>query len=379
MRMRHEKRGRPVLLFASAALAASLAGGAAPAQEAPTALADRVALPAPMPASDSHVVGMRVFPGARDIATLTLDHPGLRERVAALAARRGGQVVITRLEAGIYRLPGAVGQDAVIAFYNRELERELRAREGSEPAAKLSAGVPGSEARVSALPGGQGYLSITVDPDPLQPRDTRVVVVRVEGSRESQSLLKPLTEIVCAVHLSAAGAAPAVLPAAPTALPRPQGTPISSLPSVPAFPGSQPEAVTRLNTAQVQALIRNLATSRHAPSVRSGITSLLNEARAVTLNVYRVPRPVAGSAVVQYYRAAMTTYGAKEVVADLSDPSRPLLVYTLPAGAGVIMIRAYPEATPLAAFTRTPLSSPISTGISLLRIDGATLKPSARP
>jgi hypothetical protein len=284
------------------------------------------------------------------------------------------------MEAGIYRLPGAVAQDQVIAFYNRELSEELKAREGSrgERASKLRPGAPGSDARVSSLPGGQGYVSISVDPDPLQPRDTRVIVVRVEGSPEARSLLKQLTDVVAAAQLSPP-AGPA-LAASPELLLQPgaRGR-AGGLVRLPAFPSSQPEAATRLNAAQVQALIRSLATSRHAPAVRDGITGLLREARAVTLNVYRVPRPVAGSAIVAYYRRALANYGAREVVTDTADPSRPLLVYALPAGTGVLMIRAYPEATPLTAFTRTPLPSPISTGISLLRIDGANLKAPSSP
>jgi hypothetical protein len=286
-------------------------------------------------------------------------------------------VAVTRLEAGIYRLPGAVSQGQVIAFYNRELEEEQKARDGGrgERAMKLRPGTPGSDARVSSLPGGQGYLSISVDPDPLQPRDTRVIVVRVEGSPEARNLLKPLTDVVAAAHLSANGASlPAGSGAAtPSVLPAQPGAAVGIV-RLPAFPSSQPEASTRLNAVQVQSLIRSLTSSAYAPAVRDGITGLLREARAVTLNVYRVPRPVAGSAIVEYYRRAMASHGAREVVSDTADPSRPLLVYALPSGAGVVMIRAYPEATPLTAFTRTPLPSPISTGISLLRIDGGALK-----
>jgi hypothetical protein len=320
---------------------------------------------------------MPVYPGGREIATYTLDQPGLRERVAALAARLGGSVAITRLEAGIYRVPGAVGREDVIAFYNRELGRERR--EQGQHAAKLGTVVPGSDAGVSALPGGLGYLSITVDPDPLQPRDTRVVVVRVEGSPEARTLLKPLTEIVCAAHLSGNAPSP------PGSIP---GSAIQSFPSaqpfvsqapVSLFPGSQPEATTRLNAAQVASLIRSLSTAPYTPPVREGIARLLREARSVTLNLYRVPRPVAGSAVAAYYRTAMQSAGAREVASDTRDPSRPLLVYSLPAGAGVVMIRAYPAPTPLAAFTRAPLVSPVSTTISVLRIDGAMVKSPTTP
>lgn len=348
--------------------------GASAQEERSVAQPPTSALPAEA-TSLPRAVGLPVYPGGREVASLTLDHPGLRERVAALTTRVGGGIVVSRLEAAIYRLPGAVRQDLVLAFYNGELGRERATKTGSRP--------PEGEEMVSPLPSGIGYLSITVDPDPLQPRDTRVVVVRVEGSPEARTLLKPLTEIVAAAQLagsSATIASGAPLPTGPFAG-RPDltrggtGAPISSMPRLPVFPNSQAEASTRLNNVQVQAIIRSLATGRQPPAVKQGIAGLLREARAVTLNLYRVPRPVAGSAIVEFYRAAMATYGGREVARDTTDPSRPLLVFTLPAGAGVVMIRAYPESTPLTAFTRAPLPSPISTAISVLRLEGTSLRP----
>lgn len=333
------------------------------------------AAPPSAPPAETRVVGLRLYPGAGEVATLTLENPQLRERVTALQARLGSRAVITRLEAGIFRLPGAVPEERVLAFYRRELGEELTRRRGEEAdgATKTGAAPPPEGAHVSRLPGGRGFLSISVDPDPLQPRDTRVVVVRVEGSPEVQGMLKQLMQIVSAVHLASTAAPAGRLDLAAPALAAPAGA-APGVPLLPVFPNSQPQVATRLNAAQVQALARSLAGSSYSPAVRQGIADLLRQARAVTLNVYRVPRPVPGASVVEFYRGVMATYGATELVRDTSDPNRPLLVYALPANAGVIMIRAYPERAPLTPFTLAPLSSPISTGISVLRIDGATLK-----
>lgn len=368
-------RRRPSALLVIAAASALFAPGvrcqetAAPPND-PVAVGVAAAIE---PMTEPRVVGMPVYPGAREIATLTLDQPGLRERVVALVTRLGGRVLITRLEAGIYRVPGVIRQDQVMTFYDRELSRERRER--GQRATKLGPAETGSNAGISSLPSGQGYVSITVDPDPLQPRDTRVAVVRVEGSPEARALLKPLTEIVCAAHLAGSGAASMTASTTPSGLGAlgPRSMTVAAAP-LPVFPGSNSEATTRLNAAEVGALIRSLTTARYTPTVRQGIAGLLREARSVTLNLYRVHRPIAGSAVAAYYRTTMAAVGAREVASDTSDPGRPLLVYTLAGGAGVVMIRAYPEPTPLSAYARAPLASPISTTISVLRIDGALLK-----
>jgi hypothetical protein len=391
------RRGAAIVAVVTLLAVVSLTG--AGSQELPEVAAETVAAVQPTGsepisrtiepvATQLRVVGMPAYPGAREVTLFTLNDPALRERVAALTTRLGSGIVISRLEAGIYRLPGVVAQEQVIAFYQRGLGEERKDRDGTvtalEPSSEADGPLPGmatkqgarpseGDAPIRSLPGGLGYLSISVDPDPLQPRDTRVVVVRVEGSPEARTLLKPLTEIVVAAHLSGIGALPA--PERGGQAPSPAGAapPISALPRLPAFPNSVPESSTRLNAAQVQAVIRSLAVSHQTPAVRNGIAGLLREARSVTLNVYRIPRPVSGSAIVEFYRAAMRTYGGREVASDTADPSRPLLVYKLPAEAGVVMIRAYPEQTPLAAYSRVPLPSPITTAISVLRIEGALI------
>jgi hypothetical protein len=367
--------GRRGALLALALTLAALAPASAQ-QEEPVLEPTATRAAASAEPAEPRVVGMRVYPGAQGIASLTLDHPELRERVAELQARWGRGVTITRLEAGIYRLPGNVSQALVMAFYERELGRELQARQGApgERASKQSARPAPEEAHVSRLPGGQGYLSITVGPDPLRPRDTRVVVVRAEGSPETRALLGQLTAVVSAVHMAlpAAGA-----PAGPSLVPRTGSGALPSGPgqlALPLFPSSSQEVETRLNAAQAQALVQNVARSSYSPRVRQGIAGLLRTANAVTLSVYRVPRVVPGASVVEFYRRAMSALGAKETLAETADASRPLLVYTLPSGESIVMIRAYPEPTPLTAFTRAPLPSPISTTISVLRIDGASTR-----
>ena len=141
MRTGTVRQNRQKPLFAATGFAALLVVAPLPASAQTPALppADRVIATAPAAETplEPRVVGMRTFPGARNIATMSLTQPGIRERVAALTARFGGRVAVTTLEAGIYQLPGAVSQDQVIAFYNRELSEEMKAREGGRGVLKL--------------------------------------------------------------------------------------------------------------------------------------------------------------------------------------------------------------------------------------------------
>jgi hypothetical protein len=309
----------------------------------------------PAPPGERRFAGIRVPPDARNVVSLTTEsNPMLRSRVEALRARAGNGVVISRLAGVIYRLPGVVPSQRVMGFYAQELGRELQEKERTT----------GPEG-VRSLPGGQGFLSITVGIDPERPQDTRVVVVRVEGSPAVSRLLKPLTEIVSAVDPSQeAGPVP----------PRP------ALPPLPVFPNSRPEVSSRLNAGEVQLLVQNLARSSHSDDLRRRLTSLLQEARAVTLNVYRLPRQVPGQEVIAFYTQEMGRIGAREKIRDTADPNRPLLVYELADDAGIVMVRAYPQPTSLREFSRRIIPSPFSTVISLLRVESATeLRPAPPP
>jgi hypothetical protein len=280
----------------------------------------------------------------------------LRGRVDALRARAGSGILISRLAAVIYRLPGVVPSQRVMAFYAQELGRELQEKRQS-----------GAEG-VRTLPGGQGFLSITAGMDPERPQDTRVVVVRVEGSPAVGRLLKQLTQIVSSVDPSPAAARDAA-----SLAPRP------ALPPLPVFPNSRPEVISRLNAGEIQLLVQNLNRSSYSDDLRRRLTGLLQEARAVTLNVYRLPRQVSGQEVITFYSQALTRIGAREKLRDTADPNRPLLIYELADDAGLLMVRAYPQQMPLREFSRRIIPSPFSTVISLLRVEGATELHSVAP
>jgi hypothetical protein len=312
--------------------------------------------------AERRVAGIRVPPGALNVVSMTTDENVLlRERVEALRARTGNGVVISRLAAVIYRLPGVVPPQRVMGFYAQELGRELADRSRA----------PGGEG-VRSLPGGQGFLSITVGIDPERPQDSRAVVVRAEGSPAVSRLLKQLTEIVVAV-----AAAPAIDRATAALAPRPPLAPL------PVFPDSRPEVVSRLNAGEIQLLIQNLARSNYSDDLRRRLTSLLEEAHAVSLSVYRLPRQVPGQDVIAFYSTQLARIGAKEKIRDTMDPNRPLLVYELADDGGILMVRAYPQQTPLREFSRHIIPSPFSTVISLLRVEGATelhpVPPPVRP
>lgn len=307
--------------------------------------------------AERRFAGIRVPPDALNVVSMTTDENLLlRERVEALRARAGSGLLISRLAAVIYRLPGVVPSQRVMAFYAQELGREL-AEKGR---------APGGEG-VRSLPGGQGFLSITVGIDPERPQDSRVVVVRAEGSPAVSRLLKQLTEIVVAVS-------PAIDRTPGAFAPRPALAPL------PVFPNSRPEVVSRLNAGEIQLLIQNLARSNYSDDLRRRLTSLLEEAHAVSLSVYRLPHQVPGQDVVTFYSTQLARIGAKEKIRDTLDPNRPLLVYELADEGGILMVRAYPQQTPLREFSRRIIPSPFSTVISLLRVEGATeLHPVAPP
>jgi hypothetical protein len=346
---------RRVAVLVAAAIGLALWGTCGWADEAvPTAA---VAAPARDPglapdaegSGERRLAGIRVPADALNAVPMTTDdNLLLRSRVDALRARAGAGIVISRLAAVIYRLPGVVPSQRVMAFYTRELGRELAE---SKPATE----------GVRPLPGGQGFLSITVGIDPERPQDTRVVVVRVEGSPAAGRLLKQLTEIVCAV-----GAAPAVARDAGPIAPRPPLAPL------PVFPNSRAEVVSRLNAGEIQLLIQNLARSSYSDDLRRRLTGLLQEARGVTLNVYRLPRTVPGEDVIAFYSQALAKTGATEKIRDTKDPNRPLLIYEMADDAGIVMVRSYPQQTPLREFSARIIPSPVSTVISLLRVEGAT-------
>jgi hypothetical protein len=344
-------------LLTAAAIGLALGGGcgwadeAVPASVVAAPARDLRLAPGTETPGERRAAGIRVPPDALNVVPMTTDdNLLLRGRVDALRIRAGGGVVISRLAAVIYRMPGVVPSQRVMAFYTQELGRELAEKERK----------PTSEG-VRSLPGGQGFLSITVGFDPERPQDTRVVVVRVEGSPSAGRLLKQLTEIVCAV-----GATPAVARDAGLAAPRPPLAPL------PVFPNSRAEVVSRLNSGEIQLLIQNLTRSSYSDDLRRRLTDLLREARGVTLNVYRLPRPVPGEDVIAFYSQALARSGATEKIRDTKDPSRPLLIYELADDAGILMVRAYPQQTPLREFSARIIPSPISTVISLLRVEGAT-------
>jgi hypothetical protein len=354
---------------------ANLAWGQAPSlpatAEPPSRSAGAVALPT-----------IPVMDGAQGPLVFRLDDARVRERVQELLYRDDRRAQITQLLAGVYRLPGSVPRDRVLAFYRTRMSQELAQRQqavarsflqsirGTDAPALPAGPSPTPVPTVSSLAGGQGYLAISVDVDPARPRDTRVVVLRVEGSPAAQvhRLLSPLMGIVQDLYTTTTRSSEAATVQVD------RSTPGAAPLTIPIFPNAIDLGGARLSEEQIPAAKQSISAGPYPVTVRRQVEQILSRARTVTLSRWRSPAPAKD--VVTFYRQQLIARRVEPPLIDVTDPSGATLVYKLPQDAGLLMIRVYPDTAPSLALggRLAPTGRVI---ISLLQIEGATDLPSA--
>ncbi len=123
-------------------------------------------------------------------------------------------------------------------------------------------------------------------------------------------------------------------------------------------------ATNRLSGAALPQLLKAIVDNPRIPQrVKALCRSIIPQAVSVTYSKWRTPAPLKDDAFVDYYIAQAARMGwGQPVVKNLEQPGLPTLLFQIPDGGGVVMLRAQPE--PATALTAE------GTGILVLVMEG---------
>jgi len=293
--------------------------------------------------------GIPTYPRAENIVSVTPTAAELRAMLGKrdLAAIRG-------LRAIVFRVPAPVSAAEIMRWY--ATQQGPAARPAGAAAAEAVAGprgaAVGSQTGIRPLASDPGYLVVSVTPAGGQSQDLQVTVARVEGS---PGIVKLLDEVAAIVGRGVVGA-------------RLSGRNADVAAFAP--PGGWVERDISLPGTDVPKLLQQIAAADVPAAVRRMYAAIRGSARSIRLTTYLCQGPVSPEAFFNYYRQAAGRQAWGEVMHDPEDPERPMLVFTLGEGRGVVMIRG--EVTPVLIFTGRGLPARSAKGmrITLLVVEG---------
>jgi hypothetical protein len=162
---------------------------------------------------------------------------------------------------------------------------------------------------------------VSVAPYPGRPWDARVTVVRVEGA---PGVVRLLEEVVGVIERGTGAARQRQRMAGPEDL---------------ALPGSVVVRDISLPNTDVPLLLRQIEQGSASPAVREMYSSIIRGADTIRVTTYRVGTRISVEQFLQFYRAIAQRLSWGEVTQDTSDRLRPMVVFSLGDGNGIVMVR----------------------------------------
>jgi hypothetical protein len=136
-----------------------------------------------------------------------------------------------------------------------------------------------------------------------------------------------------------------------------------------AFPGSAVVRDITLPSTDVPQLLRQIEQSSAPPAVREMYSAIIRGAETLRLTTYRVNQRVSSAQFLPFYRAIAVRLGWGEVTSDTSDLQRPMIVFSLGDGGGIVMVRG--ESTEVVVARGRGLTQVVpTTTVTLLVVQG---------